>query len=315
MAYKVLDGAYAKLAGSVAIGATSITLETGKGALFDVGADHSYITFENAAGTITETVKLTGRSGDTLTTLATTKAWNIGDIVECRPCAAAIADINAAGQAAAQIAAAAAKATPDDADKFGFIDSADSWALKYFTFANLKAAIFAAWGSLINGGTSKATPVDADALALMDSEASNATKKLTIANLIAKALASIKATATSWTAVQTPATGTASVSTTSDFVFDPSTHGQVCTITLTNAITVTLKCSAGKIVAGTHYTLRFLAGDTSARSFAKGTTINAPGAALPITTATATSGARDVLHLIGVDANTAEVVGAAADVR
>lgn len=36
------------------------------------------------------------------------------------------------------IAAASAKATPADADKFGFIDSAASWALKYLTWANLK---------------------------------------------------------------------------------------------------------------------------------------------------------------------------------
>lgn len=118
-----------------------------------------------------------------------------------------------------------------------------------------------------------------------------------------------------FTAVQTPKTGTASVSTTSDFVYNPSTHGQVCTITLTNAITVTIRVSAGTIVAGTHYTLRFKAGDTSARTFAFNTTeVNAPAQALPIILGSTVTNARDVFHLVGVDSNTVEIVGSAANV-
>lgn len=119
----------------------------------------------------------------------------------------------------------------------------------------------------------------------------------------------------SWTAAQRPATGTASVSTTSDFNYSPATHGQVCTVTLTNAITVTLKVSAGTVVAGTHYTLILKAGDTSARSFAKGSTFLAPGGNLPITSGATTTNAWDVLHLVGVDTNTVAVVGSSADVR
>jgi hypothetical protein len=44
------------------------------------------------------------------------------------------------GVVATQIHAAAAKAVPDDADEFGYTDSLASWALKKFTWANLKAA-------------------------------------------------------------------------------------------------------------------------------------------------------------------------------
>lgn len=122
--------------------------------------------------------------------------------------------------------------------------------------------------------------------------------------------------AQNFTAVQTPKTGTASVSTTSDFVFDPSTHGQVCTVTVTNAVTVTIRASSGKFVAGAHYTLILKAGDTSARTYAHNTTeVKAPSQTLPITSGTATNGAWDVLHLVGVDTNTVAVVGSARDVR
>lgn len=364
MTYKVLDGAYAKLAGTVAIGATSITLETGKGALFDVGTDHSYITFENDAK-VTETVKLNGRSGDTLTISATTKEWNVNDIVECRPCAQAIADL----ATSVQISEAAAKATPADADKFGFIDSAASWVLKYLTWANIKSIIL----GLVQGqsgtaftttGTSTAyvlTPTPAiaanaanqrfrakfhtaagatptmaisgqTALNLKYKDSTGAKQSITATQVPANWIADVEndgtdlvvlqtadvahtGVAQSFGAVQTPSTGTAAISATGDFVYDPSTHGQVCTITLTNAITVTLKCSAGKISPRAHYKLIFVAGDTAARSFAKGTTVKAPGGALPITTASATSGAWDVFNLTGYDADNAVVDGACADAR
>lgn len=136
MSYIALDGALAQLTGAVGIGATSIPVTTGKGALFEVGSNHSYVTFESA--TETETVKITGRSTDSLTVLPTTKAWNIGDIIECRPCAQAMADY-AVGP---QIDTAAAKATPVGADKMGILDSAASMVLKYVTWANIKATLF-----------------------------------------------------------------------------------------------------------------------------------------------------------------------------
>ncbi|MER9697673.1 hypothetical protein [Mesorhizobium sp. M0146] len=87
------------------------------------------------------------------------------------------------GTPAASIHAATGKTTPVDADELGIADSAASFALKKLTWANLKATLWTAWGSLTNGGTGKATPVDADLFAMADSAASNATKSLSWANL------------------------------------------------------------------------------------------------------------------------------------
>ncbi|MER9762425.1 hypothetical protein [Mesorhizobium sp. M0138] len=87
------------------------------------------------------------------------------------------------GTPAASIHAATGKTTPVDADELGIADSAASFALKKLTWANLKATLWTAWGSLTNGGTGKATPVDADLFAMADSAASNATKSLSWGNL------------------------------------------------------------------------------------------------------------------------------------
>lgn len=78
--------------------------------------------------------------------------------------------------------AASAKATPVDADEFPMVDSAASNVLKKWTWADLKTAMWAAWGALIAAGTGKTTPVDADSFAICDSAASNATKKVTFTN-------------------------------------------------------------------------------------------------------------------------------------
>lgn len=101
--------------------------------------------------------------------------------------------------ASASIHGATAKTTPADADEFPLADSADSYAVKKITWANIKAATWTALGALINGGTGKTTPVDGDMFAIADSAASNATKKLTWANL----KATFVATANTWSAVQT----------------------------------------------------------------------------------------------------------------
>ncbi len=96
--------------------------------------------------------------------------------------------------AASSIHGAPTKATPIDADEFGYWDSVGLQAVKT-TWANIKATIWTALGSLINGGTGKTTPVDADMFAIADSAASNATKKLTWANLKAGILAYLNTTA------------------------------------------------------------------------------------------------------------------------
>lgn len=121
--------------------------------------------------------------------------------------------------------------------------------------------------------------------------------------------------ATSFTAVQTPKTGTATISATGTFTYDPSTHGQDCELTATNAITITFAASAGKIVAGTTYRIVVKAGDTSARTYAKGATVLASGGTIPLTSGATTSGSRDVFLLRGVDANTVMIEGTSSDVR
>lgn len=124
-----------------------------------------------------------------------------------------------------------------------------------------------------------------------------------------------KATANTFTAVQTPLVGSTSISTTSTFTYNPATHGQVCTVTLTGAITVTLAVASGSVVAGTPYTIIFKAGDTASRSFAKGATWLAPAGTLPITAGATVTNSVDVFHLIATDSNTVLVTGSTKDGR
>lgn len=119
-----------------------------------------------------------------------------------------------------------------------------------------------------------------------------------------------------WRGVQVPSQGTAAVSTTSTFLYNPKVHGQCCTITVTGAITVTLDVSAGSLIPGGNYELRFVAGDTSARTFAYNTnTLKFRGAAIPISSGATTLGSVDKFYLRGVTANVAEDCGSIADVR
>lgn len=193
MSYVALNNAYSTLAAALGNNPAtdlSIVVAAGHGNRFAVGSDYTYLWLEKVTGE-TECVKVTAQAGDTLTIPAGGRAqdgtsilsWSIGDIIECRPCHAAVEAIKYEAAAATEIHAATSKATPVDADEISLVDSAASWVMKKFTWANLKAGVFAAWGVLINAGTAKAVPVDADAFAYMDSAASNATKKLTWANL------------------------------------------------------------------------------------------------------------------------------------
>jgi hypothetical protein len=81
------------------------------------------------------------------------------------------------------INAASAKTTPHDNDLVGLVDSEASNVLKKLTWANIKAAIWSALGTLINGGTNKATPVGGDLIAIADSADSNNSKKVSLTNL------------------------------------------------------------------------------------------------------------------------------------
>ena len=114
--------------------------------------------------------------------------------------------------------------------------------------------------------------------------------------------------------VATPFQGTASVSTTSSFVFNPTSHGQVSTITLTNAITITFGAPTN-IVPGAAYKLLLKAGDTAARTFAWNAAYKFPSAVAPLTSGTTTSGSYDVVAFTGGPSNTLIYDGKQAGVR
>lgn len=121
MAYKAINNAYATLAVAMNATDTIAQVATGKGDLFPVitGTDHTYISFENAAGA-EEVMKVTARAlgSDSMTVVrgqdgTSAKSWIVGDIVECRPCAAVISDLQGEFAAAdAAIVASSIAVTP-----------------------------------------------------------------------------------------------------------------------------------------------------------------------------------------------------------
>lgn len=135
MGFLVLNNARTTLSGSVSIGNTSLPVADGSG--FAVGSDYSYITLENNAGQI-ETVKLTSRSGGTLTIASpgVVYNWASGTIVECRPCSQAVAAI-----VEDTIHDASAETTIADGDESAIVDISASNVLKKITWANVKATL------------------------------------------------------------------------------------------------------------------------------------------------------------------------------
>ncbi len=142
MGYAAKNNAYSTLAAGITNVDVALTVQAGKGALFAVTApEYTYATLEDSGGNI-EVVKVTALSTDTLTIVraqdgTAARAWNSGDVIECRPCAAAMNDY-AVGL---QIDGSTAKTTPVDADTMGLIDSAASNVLKKVTWANVKATL------------------------------------------------------------------------------------------------------------------------------------------------------------------------------
>ena len=118
MAYKASNNGVATLALGINTSETTIQVATGLGDRFPVisGGNHTYITFEKVGGDI-EVMKVTARASgsDSMTVVraqdgTTAKTWLAGDVVECRPCAAVIADLQA--EAAAAVSAHEAAADP-----------------------------------------------------------------------------------------------------------------------------------------------------------------------------------------------------------
>ena len=85
------NNAATTLASSILVGATSLTVVSGQGALFPTltGSAYFYCTLSNTAGTTIEIVKVTARSTDTFTIVraqdnTTASAFSAGDKVELR---------------------------------------------------------------------------------------------------------------------------------------------------------------------------------------------------------------------------------------
>jgi len=85
------NNAATTLASSILVGATSLTVTAGQGALFPTlaGSAYFYCTLSNTAGTTIEIVKVTARSTDTFTIVraqdnTTASAFSAGDKVELR---------------------------------------------------------------------------------------------------------------------------------------------------------------------------------------------------------------------------------------
>ena len=92
MVMKFTNNASTSLLTGITNSATTLTVATGKGALFPplpLGSDYFYATIINVAGTISEIVLVTALSGDTMTISrgvdnSTALAWLAGDTVELR---------------------------------------------------------------------------------------------------------------------------------------------------------------------------------------------------------------------------------------
>lgn len=93
--YIATNNAYSTLAGGVLIGATSLSVQAGHGDRFPeiTGSDWTFVTLQDASNNI-EIVKVTARAAlsDTMTVVraqegTSARAWNAGDVVECRPTA------------------------------------------------------------------------------------------------------------------------------------------------------------------------------------------------------------------------------------
>lgn len=189
MALKLTNNATSTLATTITDSATSLSVQSADAGLFPVlgAGDWFPITVVDASNNM-EVMKVTARATAVLTVEraqegTTALAFAAGARIDLRVTAAALQALENANA----ITGATAKTAPVDADEFGYRNSSGGGFVKS-TWAQIKAAFWAALGALIIGGTSKATPVDADSLALADSADANNTKKLSWANVKATLL-------------------------------------------------------------------------------------------------------------------------------
>jgi len=157
-----LNRVWATLASGINNSQTNLPLTTGHGARFGtIGAgDKVRIVFLDATLNVSEIVYATAVSGDTLTITrgqdGTIGATHLaGDRIECR-IGKSTMDIltqkeRAGTDAIAEMHIATSKETPVDADEFAGADSAATFGLKRFTWANIKATLVTTWKDTTGG--------------------------------------------------------------------------------------------------------------------------------------------------------------------
>ena len=212
------NNAATTLASSILVGATSLTVSSGTGALFPTlaGGAYFYCTLSNTAGTTIEIVKVTARSTDTFTIVraqdnTTASAFSAGDKVELR-------------------------LTAIDLQNFPQLDSTNTFASAQ-TFSS--APIITPLSGLLKANTSSAITAATAGTDYLAPPSGTAILKANSGGALANATAGTDygapGTASTWTASQR---GT--VTTDNDGSFDMSvTNNFSCTPTGTFALTFT----------------------------------------------------------------------------
>ena len=147
MGLKLKNDAVSRLASGISTSDTIIVLTPGTGVLFPTLSTGDYFpaTLIKSDGS-REIVKVTARATDVLTVVRAQEStvaltFNANDKIELRLTAGTFTDPS--GPSAVSITSASAKASPVDADLFGYTDSEDVFKLKKYSWANLKAAMAA----------------------------------------------------------------------------------------------------------------------------------------------------------------------------
>ncbi len=143
MSFQITNNASTTLAAGIASGATSLTVPSGKGALFPTPSGTAVFraTIVRASDNAVEIVECTARSTDTLTVtraMEGTTALTLltGDAIRLNMTAAVFGALTADNTSTAS-----GKTTPVDADLVPLVDSAASNVIKQLTWANVKATL------------------------------------------------------------------------------------------------------------------------------------------------------------------------------
>lgn len=131
--------------------ATAASASAGAAAAARTAAEGAATSASGSAATATAQASIAStKAGEAATSASTastqaTAATAQASIASTKATEAAASAAAAASSVAPTLHAGAAKATPDDADEFGYLDSASSWALVKASWAQLKAALKASF--------------------------------------------------------------------------------------------------------------------------------------------------------------------------